>query len=111
MSTCTHPKGSTKAARKQLAKQQTRRFTFFREFDFCYARSCHRIATMSIDLALWNGSRSRKDRQKDLGDYLRAKAEYKKTLLKIMADRLIYQANGIWTNWRPIGGDSRRTEL
>lgn len=111
MSTCTHPKGSTKAVRKQLAKQQPRRFTFFREFDFCHARHCHRIATMSLDLALLNGNRSRKDRQKDLGDYLKAKAEYKKRLVKIASDRIFYQANSIWSNWRPIGGDSRRTEL
>ena len=111
MSTCTHPKKSTKAARKQLAKQQPRRFTFFREFDFFRARSCHRIATVSLDLALWNGNRSREERQKDLGDYLKAKAEYKKRLQKIVADRLLYQANSIWSNWRPIGGDSRRAEL
>ena len=110
MSTCTHRR-STKAARKQLAKQQPRRFTFFREFDFCQARHFHRIAMMSIDLALWNGSRSRKDRQKDLADYLKAKAEYRETLVKIVADRLIYQANCTWSNWRPIGGDSRRAEL
>ena len=111
MKTCTHLKRSTKAARKQLAEQQPRRFTFFREFDFCQARHCHRIAMVSIDLALWNGNRSRKDRQKDLGDYLKAKAAYKKTLNKIVADRRIHQDNGIWSNWRPIGGDSRRAEL
>ena len=111
MSTCTHLKRSTKAARKQLAEQQPRRFTFFREFDFRHARSCHQIATISLDLALLNGNRSRKERQKDLGDYLKAKAKYKETLVKIVHDRLIYQAGNIWSNWRPIGGDSRRTEL
>ena len=110
MGTCTHLR-STKAARKQLAEQQPRRFTFFREFDFFRARSCHRIATISLDLALLNGNRSRKERQKDLADYLKAKAAYKKTLNKIVADRRIHQDNGIWSNWRSIGGDSRRTEL
>lgn len=109
MSTCT--KRSTKAARKQLAEQQPRRFTFFREFDFRQARHCHRIATICIDLALCSGNRSREDRQKDLADYLKAKAAYKKTLNKIVADRRIHQDNGIWSNWRPIGGDSRRAEL
>ena len=112
MSTCTLPKKSTKAARKQLAKQQPDRWTFFREFNFQKARRCHMIATISIDLALWNGSVSRKERQKDLADYLKAKAQYKASLSKIQEDRVLYQTKGNnQSNWRPIGGDSRRAEL
>ena len=111
MSTCTHHKGLTKAARKQLAKQQPDRWTFLREFDFQKARHCHRIATISIGLALWNGDRSKKDRQKDLVDYLKAKAEYQACLLWIKATRLTYQPDSNYSIWQPIGGDSRRTEL
>ena len=111
MSTCTHPKGLTKAARKQLAKQQPDRWTFLREFDFQKSRHCHMIATISIGLALWNGDRSRKDRQIDLADYLQAKAEYRACLLWIKATRLTYQPNSNYSIWRPIGGDSRRSEL
>ena len=111
-STFTHPKGSTKAARKQLAEQQPKRWTIFREFDFQKARRCHMIATISIDLALWNGNRSRKERQKDLASYLEAKSQYKACLSRIQEDRLLYQTKGNnQSNWRPIGGDSRQTEL
>ena len=104
-------KQSVKKARKLLADQQPYRCTFLREFDFQKARHCHRIATIFVDLALWNGSRSRKDRQKDLADYLKAKAAYRACLLWIRAIRLTYQSNNNYSIWRPIGGDSRRTEL
>ena len=104
-------KQSVKKARKLLAKQQPDRWTFLAEFDFRKAQNCHLIATISIGLALWDGSRSRKDRQKDLADYLKAKAEYRACLLWIKATRLTYQPNNNYSIWRPIGGDSRRTEL
>ena len=110
MSTYTHSKGSTKAARKQLAKQQPDRWTFLQEFDFKTARHCHIIATISIGLALWNGNRSRKERQKNLADYLQSKAEYRACLLWVKATRLTYQPDSKHSIWRPIGGDSRRTE-
>ena len=111
MSTHTHPKGLTKAARKQLVKRQPDRYNFLQEFDFQKARHCHRIATISIGLAFWNGSRSKEDRQKDLADFLEAKAEYKACLFWIKATRLNHQPDSKHSIWRPIGGDSRRTEL
>ena len=100
-------KQSVKKARKQLAKRQPERWTFLREFDFKKARHCHRIATISIGLAFWNGSRSKEDRQKDLADFLEAKAEYKACLFWIMAARLNYQPDSKYSIWRPIGGDTQ----
>ena len=101
-------KQSVKKARKLLADQQPDRWTFFREFDFQKARHYHMIATISIGLALWNGNRSRKERQKNLADYLEAKAKYKACLSRIQEDRLLYQTKGNnHSNWRPIGGDTQ----
>jgi len=96
-----------KACRKDLANRQPKRWTGFQEFDFERARGLHMLATMSIDLALFNGECSIERRQSNLADYFKYKAKYKACLLKIQANRLYYQTGGKKARWQPIGGDSR----
>jgi len=100
----TNPK---KAIRKNLANLQPKRWTGFQEFDFERARCLHRLATMSIDFALFNGESSIEWRRSNLADYFKYKAKLKACLLKIQANRLYYQTGGKRARWQPIGGDSR----
>lgn len=109
VSTCQSYKKLTKFARKQLAKQQPKRWTYFREHEFIYARISHRFLKISLNMAIRPGTCPREDRRAHLANYLKDKARYKASLVDIKANRLAYQTNG-QSNWRPIGGDNRCEE-